>query len=84
MPEEPIISEATDPTNQSGDPLPDTEGTHCFEESQNEIKILKDQIVVALSKVKRAAEREDYLLELISRASGDMLCKFHKAPESLS
>jgi hypothetical protein len=24
------------------------------------------------------------LLELISRASSDMLCKFHKAPESLS
>ena len=84
MPEEQTISEATDPINQSGDPIPDTEGTYCFEESQSEIKILKNQIVVALSKVKRAAEREDYLLELISRASDDMLCKFRKAPKSLS
>jgi hypothetical protein len=84
MPEEPISSEATDPTNQLSDPFPDTEGPHYFEEPQSKIKVLKDQILGALSKVKRAAEREAYLLELISRASSDMLCKFHKAPESLS
>jgi hypothetical protein len=84
MLEEPITSEAADPINQSGEPLPNTGGTHCFEELQSEIKILKDQIVVALSKAKRAAEREDYLLELISRASKDMLGKFREAPETLA
>jgi hypothetical protein len=48
----PLFSEATDPTNQSSDPFPDTEGAHYFEEPQSEIKVLKDQILVALSKVK--------------------------------
>jgi hypothetical protein len=60
------------------------ERPQCFENLRNEVKILKEQIVVALSKVTRAAEREEYLLELISRASDDMLCKFRKAPKSLS
>ena len=84
MPKGPAIPEATDQTNQSGDPLPDMEGPQCFENLRNEVKILKEQIVVALSKVTRAAEREDYLLELISRASDDMQCKFRKSPKSLS
>ena len=84
MPEGPSTSEAANPTTQSSELSPGTGGTHYFEELQSELKILKDQIVVALSKVKRATEREDYLLDLISRASDDLLCKFHKAPESLS
>ena len=84
MPEGPAIPEATDQTNQSGAPLPDMEGPQCFENLRSEVKILKEQIVVALSKVTRAAEREDYLLELIWRASDDVRCKFRKAPMSLS
>jgi hypothetical protein len=84
MPEESSTSEAADPTTQSSKPSPGTGGTHHFEELQSELRILKDQIVVALSKVKRAAKREDYLLDLIFRASDDLLCKFHKAPKSLS
>ncbi|XP_071676553.1 uncharacterized protein [Lolium perenne] len=74
MPEESSTSEAADPTTQSSKPSPGTGGTHHFEELQSELRILKDQIVVALSKVKRAAKREDYLLDLIFRASDDLLC----------
>ncbi|KAM0906277.1 hypothetical protein ACQ4PT_016849 [Festuca glaucescens] len=74
MPEGPSTSEVADPTTQSSEPLPDTGGTQHFEELQSELKILKDQIVVALSKVKRAAECEDYLLDLISRVNDDLLC----------
>ena len=48
MPEGPAIPEAPDQTNQSGDPLSDMEGLQCFENLRSEVKILKDQIVVAL------------------------------------
>jgi hypothetical protein len=83
MPKEFVTSEAADPTNLSGGPLPNVGGNPCFQELQSEIKILKDQIVVALSKAKRAAEHEEYIVELISMASEHLLCKFRKAPESL-
>ena len=84
MPEGPSTSEVANPITQSSELSPGMGETHYFEELQSEFKILKDQIVVALSKVNRAAVHEDYLLDLISRASDDLLCKFHKAPESLS
>ncbi|KAM0887633.1 hypothetical protein ACQ4PT_028891 [Festuca glaucescens] len=71
MPEGPNTFETAD---QSSELSSGTGGTHRFEELQSELKILKDQIVVALLKAKRAAEREDYLLILISRASDDLLC----------
>jgi hypothetical protein len=52
-------------------------------ELEGEIKIVKGQVNVALSKAKRAAERENFLLEEISKASEALACKFHRAPESV-
>jgi hypothetical protein len=68
-PEEPVVSEAFDLIIQSNDPPPLSEQDPRIEELQEELKKLKGQIIVALDKVKRASDREDYLLQLISRTS---------------
>ncbi len=61
-----------------------TDKIRCVKELEGELRVLKGQVAIALSKAKRAAEREDFILEEIARASETMKCRSRKAPESFA
>jgi hypothetical protein len=83
MPKEPSASKNIDTTTRPNVSSLYTESVRRVKELEGEIKIVKGQVNVALSKAKRAAERENFLLEMISKASEALACKFHRAPESV-
>ncbi|KAM0904346.1 hypothetical protein ACQ4PT_018060 [Festuca glaucescens] len=56
------------------DPPLYTEKVRRIKELGDKIKKVKGQVIVSLSKAKWAAEREDFILEEISRASETMKC----------
>lgn len=58
------------------------EKTRRIKQLESELKALKGHVDVFKSKAQLAAERENFLLEEISRASEDMLCKFFAKPPS--
>ncbi|KAM0839717.1 hypothetical protein ACQ4PT_060139 [Festuca glaucescens] len=51
-----------------------TEKVCRIKELRDELKKVKGQVIVSLSKAKRATKREDFILEEISRASETMKC----------
>ena len=61
-----------------------TDKVRRVKELEGELRVLKGQVAIALSKAKRAAEREDFILEEIARASETMKCRPRKAPESFA
>ena len=61
-----------------------TDKVRRVKELEGELRVLKGQVAIALLKVRRAAEHEDFILEEISRASETMKCRPRKAPESFA
>lgn len=73
-PEGPEVSEAANLIHQSNSPPPYGEQVDQIKELEEELSTLKSQLVVALDKLKRAFDREEYQLELVSKASEDLSC----------
>ena len=80
MPKEPVVSKADDPINQTGDASTNAE----FKDLQRQIKILKDQVATALSQAKRATERVENLIELMSEASRICWVSLAEPPSQLN
>jgi hypothetical protein len=59
------------------------EKVRLINELQRDQKSLKAQVLVALSKFKWAVEREEFILQEITRASEAMKCQFSESPRVL-
>jgi hypothetical protein len=67
-------------TTRTIDPPLYTEKVCRVKELEDELKMVKGQVIVSLSKAKRADKREDFIPLELSRASETIKCKLHKAP----
>ena len=83
MTREPYAPKNSNVITRTIDPPLYMEKVRCIKELEDELEKVKGQVIVSFLKAKRAAEREDFILQEISRASETMKCKPRKAPESL-
>jgi hypothetical protein len=51
---------------------------------ESQVESLKEQVSSSLSKIERLETGDKYMTELLVQENDEMMCKFHKAPESLS